>query len=68
MRPRRIITNTAPAATPDMRWALQLLDPGGVIAVHDVGETCCCPGVREAAEVVFPGGGTMTDTMLVVQR
>jgi predicted O-methyltransferase YrrM len=60
--------HSAPAATHDMRWAVQLVDPGGVIVVHDVGETCCCPGVGEAARVVFPEGGVMVDTMLVVQQ
>jgi predicted O-methyltransferase YrrM len=59
--------HSAAAAAHDMRWALRLLGPGGAVAVHDVAE-CCCPGVGEAAQVVFPGGGTMVDTMLVVQR
>ena len=60
--------HSAPAATHDLRWAVQLTDPGGVIAVHDVGEECCGPGVGEAARLVFGEGGQLVDTMLVVQR
>ena len=58
--------HAAQAARHDIRWALQLLGPGGTIAVHDVLETCCCPGVGEAAAMLFPEGGTLTDSMLTV--
>lgn len=57
----------APAARHDLRAALGLLEPGGVLAVHDYLEDCCCPGVREAADDVFPEGGDVTDTLLVVR-
>ena len=58
--------HAAQTARHDIRWGLQLLDPGGTIAVHDVLETCCCPGVGEAAAMMFPDGGTMIDSMLTV--
>jgi len=60
--------HAAPAARHDIRWGLQLLDPGGTIAVHDYLEDCCCPGVREAADGIFPGGGAVTGSMLTVVR
>ena len=55
------------AARHDIGWALKLLAPGGVLAVHDVGETCCCPGVADAVTGLGLVG-EMTDTMLVVRR
>lgn len=58
--------HSAEAARHDIRWGLQLLDPGGTLAVHDYLEACCCPGVREAADGIFAGGGTVTGTMLTV--
>ena len=58
--------HSAQAARHDIRWALQLLDPGGTVAVHDYLEACCCPGVREAADVMFPEGGPVVDSMLTV--
>ena len=60
--------HAAAAARHDIRWGLQLLDPGGTIAVHDYLEDCCCPGVREAADGIFPGGGTVTGSMFTVVR
>jgi hypothetical protein len=39
----------AGAVRHDVGWALRLLAPGGVLACHDYGEECCCPGVRQAA-------------------
>jgi predicted O-methyltransferase YrrM len=60
--------HAAAAARHDIRWSLQLLDPGGTIAVHDYLEDCCCPGVREAADGIFPEGGTVTGSMLTVVR
>lgn len=53
------------AARHDIRWALQLLDPGGTLAVHDYLEDCCCPGVREAADGLLEGG-TVVGSMLTV--
>ena len=60
--------HSADAARHDLRWALELLEPGGVLAVHDYAESCCCPGVREAADGMFAEGGEVTDTLLVVTR
>ena len=54
------------AARHDIEWGLKMLEPGGVLAVHDVGETCCCPGVAVAATDMGLVG-EMTDTMLVVR-
>ena len=54
------------AARHDIEWARKLLGPGGVLAVHDVGETCCCAGVAEAVKSLGLTG-EMTDTMLVVR-
>jgi predicted O-methyltransferase YrrM len=50
----------------DIAQALTLLEPGGTIACHDYGEDCCCPGVRAAVNEMFPGGGTVTGTLMVV--
>src|SRR5262252_170036 len=58
--------HSAQAARHDIRWGLQLLEEGGTIAVHDYLEACCCPGVREAADVMFPAGGTVVGSMLTV--
>lgn len=57
--------HSAEAARHDIRWALQLLDEGGTLAVHDYLEECCCPGVRAAADGLLEGG-TRVDTMLTV--
>ena len=57
--------HTAEAARHDIRWALQLLDPGGTLAVHDYLEDCCCPGVRAAADGLLEGG-TVVGSMLTV--
>lgn len=58
--------HSAEAARHDIRWGLQLLDPGGTLAVHDYLEDCCCPGVREAVDGMFPEGGTLVGSMLTV--
>lgn len=39
----------------DIRLALSVLEPGGILAVHDYGEDCC-PGVAEAVDELFPDG------------
>jgi predicted O-methyltransferase YrrM len=50
----------------DVEWAQKLLEPGGVIACHDLGEDCCCPGVRTALASMFPDGpDRMTGTLAV---
>jgi predicted O-methyltransferase YrrM len=57
--------HSAEGARHDLRWALQLLDAGGTLAVHDYLEDCCCPGVRAAADGLLDGGW-VTDTLLTV--
>ena len=57
--------HSAEAARHDIRWALQLLDAGGTLAVHDYLEDCCCPGVRAAADGLLEGG-TVVGSMLTV--
>lgn len=37
----------------DIDGALQLLDKDAVLAVHDYGETCCCPDVRRAVDAAL---------------
>jgi predicted O-methyltransferase YrrM len=44
------------AVRADVTGALKVLRPGGVLACHDYGEDCCCPGVRQALDEIFPGG------------
>jgi predicted O-methyltransferase YrrM len=44
------------AVMADVEAARKLLATGGVLACHDLGEDCCCPGVRWALEALFPGG------------
>lgn len=58
----------AEAVRHDAGWALRLLAPGGVLACHDYGEECCCPGVRQALDELFPEGGELTDSLFVVRR
>ena len=48
----------------DVRWAMRLLKPGGVLACHDYAETTC-PGVKHALDKVFGGPGELTDTLAV---
>jgi len=55
------------AVLADIKGVLPLLRPGGVLAVHDMGEDCCCPGVRQALGDLFPAGpDELTDTLFVV--
>lgn len=56
------------AALHDIEWALKLLAPGGVLAVHDYAETCCCPDVARAADQLLPGERELVDSMLMVTR
>jgi predicted O-methyltransferase YrrM len=56
----------APAVRHDAQQALRLLAPGGTLAVHDLAETCCCPGVAQALGELFPGGPDgLTDTLAI---
>jgi predicted O-methyltransferase YrrM len=54
------------AVMADVEAARKLLGGGGVLACHDLGEDCCCPGVRWALEALFPGGpDEHTDTLAI---
>lgn len=56
------------AVLADVEAARELLTPGGVLACHDYGEDCCCPGVREALDKLFPDGpAELVDTLFVVK-
>jgi predicted O-methyltransferase YrrM len=58
----------AAAVTADVEAARKLLEPGGVLACHDYGEDCCCPGVRHALGISFPGGASeLVGTLFVVK-
>jgi predicted O-methyltransferase YrrM len=59
----------AASAEHDITEALQLIKPGGVIAVHDYMETCCCPEVQYATDRMFPDGpDRVVGTMFVIRR
>jgi predicted O-methyltransferase YrrM len=59
--------HSAEAVAADVAAARAALDDGGVLAVHDYGEDCCCPGVRQALDILFPAGpDELTDTLFVV--
>jgi predicted O-methyltransferase YrrM len=59
--------HSAEAVAADVAAARAALDDGGVLAVHDYGEDCCCPGVRQALDILFPGGpDELVDTLFVV--
>jgi cyclopropane fatty-acyl-phospholipid synthase-like methyltransferase len=53
----------AAAVEHDLAWAVKLAAPGGVVAVHDYGEDCCCPDVRATCDRLYPGRGTVTGTL-----
>ena len=60
--------HAASAVRADAAAALRLLAPGGVLACHDYGEDCCCPGVRYALDALFPAGPSeLVDTLFVVK-
>jgi predicted O-methyltransferase YrrM len=55
------------AVMADVKGVLPLLREGGVLACHDMGEDCCCPGVRQALAELFPAGPyELVDTLFVV--
>jgi predicted O-methyltransferase YrrM len=57
----------AAAVTADVQAARKVLADGGVLAVHDYGEDCCCPGVRQALDKLFPDGpDDLTGTLFTV--
>jgi len=58
----------AEAVAADVAAARAVLADGGVLAVHDFGETCCCPGVRQAMDILFPGGPSEQVDTLAIYR
>jgi predicted O-methyltransferase YrrM len=58
----------AAAVHADVEAAMKLLAPGGVLACHDLGEDCCCPGVRAALESLFPDGPSEHVDTLAIYR
>jgi len=58
----------AASVTADVEAARKLLVPGGILACHDLGEDCCCPGVRQALEALFPGGPSEQVDTLAIYR
>jgi predicted O-methyltransferase YrrM len=58
----------AAAVMADVEAARKVLAPGGVLAVHDYLETCCCPGVQHALDALYPAGPSeLVDTLFVVK-
>lgn len=58
--------HSKPAVAHDVVAALELLEPHGVLACHDLTETCCCAGVGEALAEVFPRSPSrLIDTLAV---
>jgi predicted O-methyltransferase YrrM len=56
----------AEAVAADVAAARAALADGGVLAVHDLGEDCCCPGVRQALDILFPDGpDELVDTLAI---
>ena len=58
----------AAAVTADVEAARKLLASGGVLACHDLGEDCCCPGVRWALDALFPDGPSEHVDTLAIYR
>jgi predicted O-methyltransferase YrrM len=57
----------AGAVMADVQAARKVLAGGGILAVHDYGEDCCCPGVRQALDALFPDGpDELTGTLFTV--
>lgn len=57
--------HAAPAVEHDVKAAMQLLAAGGVVAVHDYLEDCCCPDVRTVLDRLYPGQGRVIGSMWV---
>ena len=56
-------------AAADVEAARKLLADGGVLACHDLGEDCCCPGVRAALDALFPAGpDEQVDTLAIYRE
>ena len=60
--------HAAEAVAADVAAARAVLADGGVLAVHDYGETCCCPGVRQALDILFPDGPSEQVDTLAIYR
>ena len=60
--------HAAEAVTADVEAARKVLASGGVLACHDLGEDCCCPGVRQALGALFPGGPSEQVDTLAIYR
>ena len=61
--------HAAEAVAADVAAARAVLADGGVLAVHDYGETCCCPGVRQALDILFPAGpDEQVDTLAIYRE
>jgi predicted O-methyltransferase YrrM len=58
----------AAAVIADVEAARKLLASGGVLACHDLGEDCCCPGVRQALGALFPDGPSEHVDTLAIYR
>jgi predicted O-methyltransferase YrrM len=61
--------HAASAVRADVEAARKVLGSGGVLACHDLGEDCCCPGVRWALESLFPAGPSeLVDTLAIYRE
>jgi predicted O-methyltransferase YrrM len=60
--------HAAEAVTADVEAARKVLGSGGVLACHDLGEDCCCPGVRAALDALFPAGPSEQVDTLAIYR
>jgi predicted O-methyltransferase YrrM len=58
----------AAAVMADVEAARKVLASGGVLACHDYGEDCCCPGVRYALDALFPAGPSEQVDTLAIYR
>jgi predicted O-methyltransferase YrrM len=58
----------ASAVHADVEAARKVLGSGGVLACHDLGEDCCCPGVRYALDALFPAGPSEQVDTLAIYR
>lgn len=59
----------AAAVMADVEAARKVLGSGGVLACHDLGEDCCCPGVRHALDALFPAGPSeFVDTLAIYRE
>ena len=60
--------HAASAVHADVEAARKVLATGGVLACHDYGEDCCCPGVRYALDALFPAGPSEQVDTLAIYR